>query len=1109
MRHVTSLNALGFPVFILVLTGGSLLAQEATGTISGSVMDSTGASVSEASIAVRNVRTNLVRQSKTDDNGIFNVPALQPGIYNIEVSREGFKRARMGDFQVQVNQVASVNLTLEVGAVSESVTVTGGVSLLQAETSTIGNVVGTKAIEELPLNGRQFLQLMTLVPGTVGGYSRDASRQGGRRAALNVAVNGGRAEFNNYLLDGILNTDENYNTYIVSPSVDALQEFKVQTSSYSAQYGRGGAGQINIITKSGTNEIHGTAYEFLRNERLDAKNFFDVADRPIPPYRQNQFGGTLGGPLFIPKLYNGKDRTFFFVSYEGFRIHQAQTSVSTVPLPQWRTGDFSGAAPIYDPQTLRPNPANPSSFVRDPFPNNRVPSTRLDSASQYFLRFLPEPNLTGSVNNYLSNEGRRTTDDQVTVRIDHKLSDRNNLFGRYSISDEAEFRPRQFPGMGNILDVRGQLAAIGDTHVFGPSTVNEFRFGFTRFRNGLLQENANKLDAVGEAGITGLSRNPIDFGIPAISVTGITGWGDSAFAYPSLLRNNVFQFVDNLSHTRGRHNLNLGVEIRRFQFNNFANNLGRGSYSFSSPFFTGNPASPAGTGIGFADYLLGQPRSVEGSIGDTNVYMGRNSWNFYLQDDWKITRRLTLNLGVRYEYNPYPTEKFDRIATVDLSTNPPTIVRAGQGDPFFMYPTNIRLDPRIPYVRDGRLGRSLLQSDKNDLAPRFGLAYSLGASTVIRASYGIYYAQDLANIFFDMARAIPRSVRSGLSSDPMRPEINIRTAFNGLEQGASILVPTLVMVDPDYRTSYMQHWSVNIQREIGKDLVLEVGYLGNKGTKLGLLNMLNNAEAAPGAPQPRRPWPMYGSVWLFQHRTGSFYNSLQMRLEKRFTHGLSFMGSYTFGKSLDYVSSSRTGGEENHPMDPNNLALERGRSVFDARQVFTFHTLYELPFGPNKSFANYRGVAGKFLGGWQVSSILQMRTGLPFTITADGDIPNTGNGVSRANIVPGVKAALSSSERTLSRWFNTSAFVEPPLYTYGTAGRNTVDGPGRVNLDLSLIKNTVITERVTLQFRAESFNLSNTPAFDKPDALVGTPGFGRISSAGASRQVQFALRLIF
>ncbi len=1103
---------------ILLLAAGALPAQEATGTISGVITDSTGAAIPGAAVEVQNTQTNFTRRTETDARGEYNVPALQPGLYNVSVTRDGFKKAVYSNVRLEVNQVVTVNGTLEIGTVTESVTVEVAATLVQSETTTVGQVVETRKIEELPLNGRQFLQLTTLVPGTISGYTRDASRQGGRRSLLNIAVSGGRTEFNNYVLDGVLNTDENFGTYVVSPSVDALQEFKVQTSSYSAQYGRGGAGQINIITKSGTNQLHGTAFEFLRNSDFDAKNFFDRSDRPIPPFKQNQFGATAGAPVYLPKVYNGRDKTFFFFDYEGFRIRQALTQVSTVATPEQRAGDFSkSGVTIYDPKTLQPDPSKAGGFVRSPFPNNAVPQNRMDPTSQYLLQFLPTPNLPGTSNNYLSNEGLSTNDDQFTGRLDHKIGPNDNIFGRYTLSDESTFNPGVFPGIGTFVNVRGQLLAVGETHVFGPRTVNEFRFGFNRLSNALLQQNAFKLDAVGQAGIVGLARNPIDFGIPAVSVQGITSWGDQTFGYPSLLRDNVYQYIDNLSLTRGRHNLNVGVEIRRFQYANFADNLPRGSYSFASPLFTSNPASPSGTGAGMADFLLGVPHSAEGSVGDTSIYDFRNSWNAYVQDDLRVSRKLTVNLGLRYEYNPYPYEKYDRIETLDLTTNPPTIVRAGSGDPYFFYPRNVNLNG-IPYVRDGRFGRSLLQADKRNFAPRVGFAYSLNPKTVIRSAYGIFYTQDIGNPFFDLARNVPRNVRAALTSDPNTPQLDMKNLFSGLAGNQSVLVPALTMTDPHYPTGYVQQWTFNVQREIARDLVVEVGYVANKGTHLGILNLLNTAPPGPGAAQPRRPYPIYERIFFIQHILNSTYESLQARVEKKYSHGLSFLGSYTFGKSLDYASSTRTSGETNRPIDPTNLKIDHGRSLFDARQNFVFNTLYELPFGPGKRFANGGGLRGRLVGGWQISGIFQARTGLPFTVSASGDPANTGNDSSgRAQLLPGKNPVLPASQRTPDQWFNTSAYAPPAPYTFGNAGRNTLDGPGLVNFDVSMIKNISITEGRMVQFRSEFFNLMNTPHFglnsqgsvQAPNRSVNGSGFGRISAAGPARQIQLALKFIF
>lgn len=1096
-----------------VLISASLLAaQEATGTMSGTIVDSSQSAVTGAMVVVTNIDTKASRRLTTDEHGIYRASALPPGKYTVSVSKEGFKTMDLTDLDLQVNQVLTADAQLQVGGVSETVTVQGEAPLVQSETTTLGHVVESKTISELPLNGRQFLQLTTLVPGTVGGYTRDISRQGGSRAssAINIAVNGSRSEFNNYLLDGILNTDENYNTYLISPSVDALQEFKVQTSTYSAQYGRGGGAQINIITKSGSNELHGVLFEFLRNADLDAKNFFDRSSQPIPPFKQNQFGGTIGGPLRIPKLYDGRNRTFFFFNYEGFRNVRAQSSISTVPTAAMRGGDFSGlSAIIYDPATGRPSATNPSVYVRTPFARNIIPTNRLNQTSLYLLQYDPLPNLPGLTNNYISNESSRNVSDQYTGRIDHQITTNNTLFGRYSISDESTYSPGALPQTGTNLNVRAQSVVLGDTHVFGPRTVNEARFGFIRLYNALLQANAYTLDAVGAAGITGLSRSPIDFGIPNVSLQGFTTFGDQANSFPSLLRDNTFQYLDNLTLNRGRHSISVGFEFRRYQFNNFANNYTRGTYSFTSPLFTSNPATGNSGGSGLADLLLGTPAFVQGSIGDTAVYMRRSSYNGYVQDDIRVLPRLTINLGIRYELNPYPVDKYDRIETVDLSTSPPTLVRAGTGDPYYFYPNNIIIGSNIPYVRDGRFGRSLLQTNKNNWAPRVGLAWSPDDRTVVRTAYGMYYAQDIGNVYFDLARNVPRSINASLLSDTNVPQLSMTGAFQGLTSGQSALAPTLVMVDSHYPTSYVQQWNFNLQRQVTRTILIEAGYVGSKGTDLGLLNLFNLAPPGPGASQTRRPYPQYGRIFLFQHNTNSTYNAFQARIEKRYSAGLSFLGSYTLGKSLDYDSSSRTSGESNRPIDPTNLRREHGRSLFDARHNLVVSALEELPFGAGKPWMHSGGFAAAILGGWQLNAIYEVRTGLPFTVGASGDIANTGNDASgRANYVGG-DAVLPDSLRGPNRWFKTAAFATPAAYTFGNAGRNILDGPSLQNVDLSVFREFHVHESVRLQFRSEFFDLTNTPHFGQPNSTVNGSGFGTITSAAAPRQIQFALKLFY
>jgi len=1087
-------------------------AQQAVGTINGEVIDSSGAVIQGATVVATKVNTNVPRTTETNELGRYSLPAMQPGSYTVSVSRSGFRQSVAKDLKLDVDQVLTLNVTLEPGTVETAVDVIGTAALVEQESATVGQVLETRQIQELPLNGRNFLQLTTLGPGTLAGYARDVSRQGGTRSQsmFAIAVNGGRSEYTNILLDGVLDTDENFNTFILSPSVDDIEEFKVQTSNYSAQYGRGGAGQINVITKAGSNEVHGSAFDFLRNAAVDARNFFDLANQPIPPYKQNQFGATFGGPVNLPKLYKGRDRTFFFFSWESLRVRQAQTSIATVPTAAVRGGDFSGAGvTIYDPASTKADPSNPGQYLRTPFPNNVVPSSRFDPVSQNLLKYLPDANLPGSVNNYINNLGVITNNYQITGRIDQKLTNSNNLFGRYGISNEYSFNPGAFLGLGTTVQVRGQLVGLGDTWVISPTKVNQLTVGFNRFRNGLLLEHAYSTNIIAQAGIQGLTDSPADYGLPALSVAGITGWGDQSTSYPSLLRDQVLQAADNLSIIHGRHSINLGGEFRYFNFNNFADNFTRGSYNFVSPFYTSNPQSATKTGAGFADYLLGTPSFSEAAVGDASIYDVRKSYNLYIQDDIKATRKLAVNVGFRYELNPYPTEKYDRIESLDLSTAPWTIVRAGSGDPYFMYPGNIVLSG-IPYVRDGRFGRSLLSTNWKDLGPRFGMAYALGKNTSIRGGYGIYYSQDIGNPFFDLARNVPRNTRASLNSDPIFPQLNMATVFYGLANGQGVLYPTLTMVDRRYPTPYIQQWSLNVQHEFGRDLVLEVGYTGAKGTDLGILNLLNDAPPAPGASQARRPDPAIARIFLIDHNTNSTYEAGQARLQKRYGRGLAFTASYTFGKSLDYASSTRTSDYNNRPMDPENRALDHGRSLFDARQNFVFSSVYQLPFGPGGTVFKRGGAAGKLVGGWQLAGILTLRTGLPFTVGASGDIANSGNDQSgRANLVPGQNPVVPPSQRSPNQWFNTAAYVVPPLYTYGNAGRNTLDGPGLRNLDLSVVKDTVLRERLRLQFRAESFNLSNTPPFGTPHNTVNGNSFGMITSAGSGRKIQFAMKLVF
>ena len=700
---------IGVAFVVAMLTAENYLrAQTATGTILGTVRDEKGAVVPGVAVTATVEATNTKRETVSSDTGDYSFPLLPAAQYDINAEISGFKRTTVENIELQVGQTARVDLVLQIGQISDQVTVTGGAPVVQTEEASVGSVIDSHSVTELPLNGRQFLQLTLLVPGVNPGSpgGRQRTERGTMESA--ISVNGARENANRYLLDGTLNTDPNFNIFVISPNVDSIQEFKVQTADYGAQFGSQAGAQINIVTRSGTNAFHGTAYEFLRNEKLDAKNYFDRGDRPIPPFKQNQYGFTLGGPVL-------RDRTFFFGSFEGFRQRKAQSLVATTFNQALRQGDFSNfrdaagqLVTIYDPNTVRQDPSNPTRYIRDAISgNNVIPATRISPVARNILSYVDAPNLPDTrpfgAGLYLNNDSRRQDQEQFSIRVDHQLMSNNNFFARYSLTDEQAEVPGSWSATGDLRAARGQILTLNDTHVFGPQAVNEVKLGFTRLRNNILSKNAFHTNIPYEVGIQDQANlKPIDWGVPSVDILGYTTIGDRNFGLPTQTRNNSYQFADNLSLQLGRHGLKIGVEAIRYQLNNLTDNFYLPSFTFRGvPFTAGVATDGTSGGSLFADFLLGHPNLTQRSDGDSLIYLRRWGVSPYIQDDWKISNRLTLNLGLRYDLLTPWVEKDDRFGGLlvenIVGAPAPKPVQAGVGVP-----------------------RGIIYTDKNNFAPGSG-----------------------------------------------------------------------------------------------------------------------------------------------------------------------------------------------------------------------------------------------------------------------------------------------------------------------------------------------------------------------------------------------------
>ena len=1200
----------GALVFLLAISfAAPLWAQKDAGTIVGTVRDASGAVVRGAKVSVEDVDRGLQMTLFTNDEGEYVASPLHIGRYKVTVEKTGFKKAISEVVQLDVQGRVAINIALQIGLISEEMVVTGAAPLLETETSELGQVVDQKRVSNLPLNGRNFAQLALLSAGTAP--SEPGARDEG---GYGFSSNGARSLQNNFLLDGVDNNSNlpdllNETNFVIQPPVEALQEFKVQTNAYSAEFGRGNGAIVNAVIKSGTNQLHGSAWEFLRNNLLDARNYFDPVG-PVPPYKQNQFGGTFGGPVLLPHLYDGRGRTFFFVDYEGYRVRQAQTQVGFVPPTAWRTGDFSSlidyttvtgtdcnniptyAGEIFDAKLAQPTCGVPFQYDSTGKPLNVIPATplvagggSLDPLALRLAALYPTGGpINSSGNNFVANPVRQETRNNFDARVDQKFSDIDNVFFRFSFENQPSFIPGTFGGLadgGGFFsgqeDFSYRSFATSWTHIFKPSLINEFRLGYNRVNAHRLELNAD----------TNVSAEPnIDFpgvpysagigGLPQLTFSDVSTLGSPTFL-PSIELQNSYTLSENLTWVRGRNTWKFGTEIRREEFTIFQPAAARGTLSFT-PTLTDNPAAIGTGGSGFASFMAGLASG--GSINNLhNVDYFRNTYAFYAQDDWKVTPTVVLNLGLRYELFGTVSDRHNDVGNFDLSdpTNPTIFVPKGQ---------TAQLTPYIAqYVKiSPTASRGLINSDLNNLAPRIGLAWQFTPKTVLRMGYGIFYGGQENGPYSNPSPGFnpPFFTNQSFISPCGAPTANaiagdcrvtqIPSLANGFPANSLVdpNTPIFFSVDKNLRTPYMQQWHLSVERQLPANSVLTLTYAGSKGTKL--YTFFNGNQAAPDpnpndATAPRRPVfatiigspspcslansqycsPVFdtGIDW-FRSTGSSNYNSLQASFEKRFARGLQFQASYTYAHSLDIASNANLGPTQNNSdfryfRDPQ---AEYGNSDFDVRQRFVFNSIYELPFGHGKRFlGSTTGFANQVVGGWQIANILSISTGNWYTVLdADGNFANSDGGAggvsqrpdlvgdpNRAGIVPGnpnpqcqvlmSQGGLAPNQiHTPTQWFNTCAFADPALGSFGDVGRNTIEAPGYKEWDFSVFKFFHTSEKTDLEFRAEFFNLLNHTNFLFAESgpqngnnatILGTPQFGNLTAARAPRQIQFALKFSF
>ncbi len=925
-----------------------------------------------------------------------------------------------------------------------------------------------------------------------------------------ISVSGGRPNSNTYLLDGTTNTDPSFNTYVISLPPDSIREFQIATGTYSAELGGAGTGQINVVTKSGTKELRGSLYEYLRNSAFDARLF--TSPEKLPHFSQNQFGGTLGGRLW--------GKTFFFAGYEGFRSTQGQSNIMTVPTEAWRNGDFSGGPAIFDPASTVPNPTfdpsrpvSPSNpqFIRQPFPNNQIPANRINPVARAILQqYVPLPNLPGTVNNYLDTRAQELHNDQFNLRLDRTFDNGATLFGRYSFSNENGFTPENLPGFGAYHDNRVHNLTLTSINPVSQTFVSELRFGYQRMRLHRYGENANGADLVGQLGIPGVGfGGPEAYGLPRFTVQGQDAFGDSLLCTPCRYWNNLFQVGEHVTWLKGAHSIKMGGDLRYFRWDMLGFFQNRGFFSFT-PGFTTRTAGNDGTGNALASFLLGLPVVAQRQAGLPSMKMRQTTFDVFVQDDWRVTPRLSLTLGLRYELATPLHDVSKILSNLDWIDGKPVAYVGGQNG----YP------------------QGLAFADENNVAPRLGLSWApADGRNVVRAGYGIFYSYPDMNLWCNQVHNVPLVFPQVIQSNNFIPSIN------GFGFGPPSLATTRVgftALDPHAKTPQIQQASVSVERQVGRGTMVQVGYIGAWGKNFDRSVLVNNAQPGPGPLQPRRPYQTIsflpgtvlppdfagsgltfpvGPINLLQNTARNSYNAGWIMAKRSFGGGLSFLASYTYAKSFSDGPDFRSPAMESEvPQNSFDLASEWGPAGCDIRHRFVSSVIYKVPYTSRGSGG--ASLARRVIGDWQVSFIFQAQSGFPFTVGVVGDTANAGTLLNvnpiRANAVAGVDPNLPGGQRNADHWFNTAAFATPPAFTFGNVGRNSMTGPALFKADLALDKEIPVRGDSALHFRVEAFNLFNHTNLGTPNRFVNTPQFGTITEAATpARQIQFVLRFMF
>jgi hypothetical protein len=1056
-----------------ILFAAAMRAQVSTGSIAGRVTDPAHAVVPSATVSLTNQGTGNRKSMKTDANGDYMFPIVDPGAYRLRVEAPGFKAYEASGLTVQVAQPVTQNVTLEIGDTSTKVEVAATAPVLDQRSAEVGQVIEHREVVDLPLNGRQFLDLAKLVPGVAELDPSTGSQSNG------LAINGLRANQIGFYIDGVDVRTESSGKPAFTPSIEAIQEFKIQENDFSAESGRNPVA-MNVTLRAGTNGLHGSLFEFLRNNDFDARSFFSPA---VNSLRRNQFGAVVSGPII-------RNKTFFMVNYEGLRTSQSSTLYRSVPTNNQRAGNFAGGPQIYDPATF-----DPATNARQPFPNNVIPTSRFGAIGASSLKYYPAPNASSGGFNFITDTANVNNGDQFHTRIDHQIGDKDLLFGRYSYTKANNITPGGLPLTGTIENILGNNITLQESHTFAPTLINQVRMAWTYYKDfvGFPLSSGNLTP---DFGLINLNPQSDATGLPQLVVPGLSTIGANAFQ-PTGPRENIFNLSDDLTCIRGRHTWKIGFDGRLYRPAALVQQTPNGIITFANQF--SNQPNVSGTGSAVADLLLGTPTSVRATqFAETNGWVSLKYYYYggYAQDEIRLMPNLTITAGLRYEYQTPYNDIYNNLADFN--------VRTGQ------------------FLKLGEQITNLNNPDGNNFAPRLGLAYSISPKTVLRAGFGVFYGEPRGSEFSSFPLSPPFVIDQTVVSNPLVPNL-IGQLFpipvvrdpvtHQILESPNVNVFSL---DPNFRTNYTYNWNFTIQREILHNTLLEAGYVGNSAHKLTGRELANQAvlDADPTHPTPvinRRPNPNIGDVSLVAALDNSSYHSLNVKLNRRFSNGISILGAYTYSKAMGIGGAEY--GDQSRQQNAYDRAAEYAALDFNQTERLTLSWIYELPFGKGKAFGSSLGGVGAALaGGWSVQGNYTAHTGFPLT-PVSGVSSNVGRqDLNRSNRV--CNGNLSGAARTLNAWFNTSCFPDHLFGTFGNSGNDVIGGPGVNNFDLAALKNTSFSmgrrEPVVLQFRGEFFNAFNHADFGDPNLTTSTAQFGVIRTTSIpGRQIQLGLKLLF